>query len=62
MATYGQNINIILMANTLQFKQAENIERIFDIKGSKVKRDVEITAKTKKTTTLKDVNLLRLMN
>lgn len=62
MATYGQNINIALMANTLQFKQANAIERIFDIKGSKVKRDVEITPQTKKTTVLKDVNLLRLID
>jgi hypothetical protein len=62
MEAYAQNINIMLMANTLQFKEAAMIRHVFDIKGSKVKRDVEITDKTKNTTVLKDINLIRLLN
>jgi len=52
----------MLMANTLQFKQVSRIERVFDIKGSIVKRDVPMKLDTKKTATLKDVNFLKLTN
>lgn len=60
MDMYGQNVNLMLMANTLQFKNADSIERVFDIKGSKVKRDVKCTAETQKTSILKDINFIRL--
>lgn len=62
MDRYSKDINIMLMANTLQFKEAKNIVKIFDLKGSKVKRDVEITPNTKNTTILKDINFLRLID
>lgn len=62
MDAYAQNINIMLMANTLQFKEAAMLRHVFDIKGSKVKRDVEVTEKTKNTTVLKDINLIRLLD
>lgn len=62
MDRYSKDINIMLMANTLQFKEAKNIVKIFDIKGSKVKRDVEFTPGMKNTTILKDINFLRLID
>jgi hypothetical protein len=62
MEAYAQSIHIMLMANTLQFKSASAIQRIFDIKGSKVKRDVPMTTTTKNTAVLKDINLLRLID
>ena len=53
-------VNLMLMANTLRFKNADNIERIFDLKGSTVSRKVNIKKDTKKTTTLKDTNFLEI--
>ena len=50
-------VNLMLMAHTLQVKSNETIERIFDIKGSTVKRKVKFSNSTKNTATLKDVNL-----
>eukprot|EP00352_Strombidinopsis_acuminata_P005877 CAMPEP_0176371936 /NCGR_PEP_ID=MMETSP0126-20121128/25046_1 /TAXON_ID=141414 ORGANISM="Strombidinopsis acuminatum, Strain SPMC142" /NCGR_SAMPLE_ID=MMETSP0126 /ASSEMBLY_ACC=CAM_ASM_000229 /LENGTH=97 /DNA_ID=CAMNT_0017731591 /DNA_START=1626 /DNA_END=1919 /DNA_ORIENTATION=+ len=55
-----KKVNLIIMANTLKFRQPDLIERIFDIKGSKVAREVEWTSQTKGTTTLKDINFLKL--
>lgn len=52
----------MLMANTLNFKQAARIESIFDIKGSKVKREVSTSKNEKKTTVLKDINFIKMMN
>ena len=62
MDRYSKDINIMLMANTLQFKNAKQIYKIFDIKGSKVKRDVEVTPETKSTDILKDINFIRLID
>ena len=53
-------VNLMLMANTLRFKNADNIERIFDLKGSTVSRKVKIKKETKNTTTLKDTNFLEI--
>lgn len=53
-------VNLILMANTLNFRGVESIERIFDLKGSTVAREVHINRKTKNTSTLKDINFLKI--
>ena len=55
-----QEVNLMLMGHTLQIKSDEHLERIFDIKGSKVKREVHLSKQTKNTKTLKDVNFLTL--
>ena len=55
-----ENVHLMLMANTLMFRNADNIERIFDLKGSTVSREVKIDTKTKSTTTLKDTNYLKI--
>jgi len=51
-------VHLMLMANTLTFRNANQIERIFDLKGSTVSRLVKMDATTKKTATLKDNNYL----
>ena len=43
------------MGNTLKFKVKEDIFRIYDLKGSRVGREVK-TKNAKPTTTLKDIN------
>lgn len=48
-------VNLILMGNTLKFRRKENIFRIYDLKGSRVARNVN-TANAKASTTLKDIN------
>lgn len=48
-------VNLILMGNTLKFRKKEYIYRIYDLKGSRVARNVN-TANAKSTTTLKDLN------
>jgi|LauGreDrversion4_2_1035121.scaffolds.fasta_scaffold89387_1 Phosphatidylinositol-4-phosphate 5-Kinase len=48
-------VNLILMGNTLKFRRKENIYRIYDLKGSRVARNVN-TTDAKPSTTLKDVN------
>jgi len=53
-------VNLILMANTLNFKNSSAIERIFDLKGSSVSRDVKMTPDIKNTSTLKDINFLKI--
>ena len=50
-------IHIILMENTLRFREPELIKYIFDLKGSKVDRQVK--NKVKNTTTLKDIDFLQ---
>lgn len=51
-----QPVNLILMGNTLKFRNKDNISRIYDLKGSRVARNVEVTRQSKPTTTLKDLN------
>jgi hypothetical protein len=53
-------VHLMLMANTLRFRNADKIERIFDLKGSTVSREVKITPQTKNTATLKDTNFLKI--
>ena len=53
-------VHLMLMANTLMFKNSDNIERIFDLKGSTVSREVKLNRKTKNTATLKDTNYLKI--
>mmetsp|Transcript_42737 Transcript_42737/g.30839 ORF Transcript_42737/g.30839 Transcript_42737/m.30839 type:complete len:98 (+) Transcript_42737:1434-1727(+) len=55
-----KKVNLIIMANTLVFRVPSQIERIFDIKGSKVSREVDWTPQTKGTATLKDINFIKL--
>ena len=47
-------VNIMLMENTLRIKDENNLKYVFDLKGSTVDRKVK--GKTKKSTTLKDIN------
>lgn len=49
-------VNLILMGNTLKFRNKDNISRIYDLKGSRVARNVATNKNTKPTTTLKDLN------
>ena len=48
-------VNLILMGNTLRFRNKNDIMRIYDLKGSRVARKVD-TRGSKPTTTLKDMN------
>jgi hypothetical protein len=49
-------VHIMLMENCLRLHNPDNLKYIFDLKGSLVDRKVK--GKTKKSTTLKDVNFL----
>ena len=40
-------VHLMLMSNTLKFRNGDAIERIFDLKGSTVAREVKINAQTK---------------
>ena len=53
-------VHLMLMANTLNFRDTKRIQRIFDIKGSTVARTVGITPKTKPTATLKDMDYIKV--
>ena len=53
-------VHLMLMANTLNFRDTSRIQRIFDIKGSFVSRKVGITPTTKSTATLKDTDYLQV--
>ena len=53
-------VHLMLMANTLRFRNANHIEKIFDLKGSTVARSVKITPNTKNTATLKDLNYQKI--
>jgi len=50
-------VNLLLMANTIRVENIERIVNVFDLKGSIINREVQITKATKNTSTLKDVNL-----
>lgn len=52
------SVNLILMGNTLRFKSKDDIFRIYDIKGSRVAREVK-TKNAKPSTTLKDINFFK---
>ena len=53
-------VNLLLMANTIKHHNFEWIQNVFDLKGSIINRQVKMTPKIKKTSTLKDVNLQRI--
>ena len=40
-------VHLMLMSNTLKFRNGDAIERIFDLKGSTISREVKIDASTK---------------
>ena len=50
----------MMLANTLQIPVIESIQRIFDLKGSTVNREVKMDRGTLRTKTLKDVNFMKL--
>ena len=47
-------VNLLLMANTIRCESSKYIQNVFDLKGSMINRDVEMTSKIKNTSTLKD--------
>ena len=51
-------VYVLLMENTLQVHQVDQLRNIFDLKGSTIDRLV--TGKTKSTDTLKDINFLKI--
>ena len=51
---FMQDVNIMLMENTMQLENVNNLRYIFDLKGST--EDRKVKGKTKPSTTLKDVN------
>ena len=51
-------VYVLLMENTLQLHDIDQLRNIFDLKGSTVSRLV--TGKTKSSDTLKDINLLKI--
>ena len=53
------HIHLILMGNTIQCENPEDIHSIFDLKGSVFNRKVK-GHQHSNTTTLKDVNLFKL--
>jgi hypothetical protein len=55
-------VNLIMMGNALKFRNKDNISRIYDLKGSRVARNVATDKNTKPTTTLKDLNFFHNQN
>ena len=53
-------VHLMMMAHTLKIKNQDQIERIFDLKGSTVKREVKMKKNTSRTKTLKDINFIKL--
>ena len=51
-------VNLILMGNTLKFRNKDDLMRIYDLKGSRVARLVP-TKGSKPSTTLKDMNFFK---
>mmetsp|Transcript_10317 Transcript_10317/g.15780 ORF Transcript_10317/g.15780 Transcript_10317/m.15780 type:complete len:122 (-) Transcript_10317:429-794(-) len=54
------SVNLLLMANTIRVESSANIQNVFDLKGSRINREVRITPATKSTSTLKDLNLQKI--
>ena len=57
MPKYKQ-VNLILMGNTLRFRDQDDLMRIYDLKGSRVARLVG-SKNIKPSTTLKDMDFFR---
>ena len=51
-------IHFFIMENTMRLKNKKNLKYVFDLKGSTVDREVK--GETKNSTTLKDVNFLKV--
>jgi hypothetical protein len=51
-------VRVMLMENTMQLENKNNLKHIFDLKGSSLNRLV--TGKIKPNTVLKDINLVNL--
>jgi hypothetical protein len=49
-------VHIVLMENTLRFEDETQLRYVFDLKGSRVDREVK--GYTKPSTTLKDINFM----
>lgn len=54
------DVHLMLMGHTLQIDNPNLIDRVFDIKGSRVKREVSLNKNTSRHKTLKDINFLFL--
>ena len=52
-------VYLVLMGNTIK-AEYDNIINIFDLKGSKVNREVPYSKSLKKQSTLKDLNFLKV--
>ena len=57
MKNYDE-VYLILMGNCLKFENKYDITRVYDLKGSKVKRNVK-TNNALSSTTLKDINFMQ---
>lgn len=55
------SVNLILMANTLNFKANDQVKYIFDLKGSTISRLVKPEDAPKPTSVLKDTNFLSII-
>ena len=51
-------VHIMIMENTIRLKNPKNLRYVFDLKGSTVDRIVK--GKVKTSSTLKDVNFLKV--
>lgn len=52
-------VSLIVMGNTMQLKNPNNLVNVFDLKGSFVNREVK-SKNLKPSSTLKDINLLEI--
>jgi 1-phosphatidylinositol-4-phosphate 5-kinase len=53
-------VNLLVMANTNRVKSSTLIMNIYDLKGSVINRERKWDKKLKNTSTLKDLNLIRI--
>ena len=54
------SVFLVVMGNTIKYQNYKMILNIFDLKGSKVNREVPYSKSLKNTSTLKDLNFLRI--
>jgi hypothetical protein len=55
-----KEVSLLLMGNTVKIENPKKVENIFDLKGSLINRECKINKHTKNTSTLKDVNLIKV--
>jgi len=53
-------IYLLIMGNTMKLENKNNLSYVFDLKGSRVNREVPVTKGKKKKGTLKDINFLKV--